>query len=128
MAFEQFFFDNPIPCWAYEETTLKFLAVNNSAVAVYGFSEEEFLEDLLVTDLELQENDPNSISSHKEPSETIHTSPVIQHQTKSGKIIHVHICSHPTKLNGLPCRYVMALNADEDLVMKYSSGVMTIAL
>ena len=34
---------NPLPMWVFDRETLRFLAVNDAAIAHYGFSREEFL-------------------------------------------------------------------------------------
>lgn len=34
---------NPLPMWVYDHMTLRFLAVNDSAIEKYGYSREEFL-------------------------------------------------------------------------------------
>jgi len=39
---------NPNPMWVYDEETLRFLAVNEAAVRVYGYSREEFLAKTIV--------------------------------------------------------------------------------
>ena len=38
-----FFAANPIPMWVYDPETLRFLEVNEAALATYGFSRDEFL-------------------------------------------------------------------------------------
>ena len=102
MALEQFFFDNPIPCWVYAESTNQFIIVNKSAVTTYGYSETEFLEELKVNDLHTAGN----IASHNG---------IWHHVDKSGKEFYVRIYSHDTLLNGQRCKYVMAVNADEEM-------------
>jgi two-component system cell cycle sensor histidine kinase/response regulator CckA len=37
------FESNPVPIWVFDEATLRFLAVNEAAIAQYGYSAEEFL-------------------------------------------------------------------------------------
>ena len=41
--FRLLFQDNPLPMWVYDGETLRFLEVNQAAVAHYGYSREEFL-------------------------------------------------------------------------------------
>ena len=38
-----FFRQSPVPMWVYELETLRFVAVNDAAVELYGYSREEFL-------------------------------------------------------------------------------------
>lgn len=42
-SFDMLFHNNPQPMWIYERATMRFLAVNEAAVARYGYSREEFL-------------------------------------------------------------------------------------
>jgi PAS domain S-box-containing protein len=48
--FDQFFTGNPLPMWIFDDDTLRVLAVNDAAIAKYGWSREEFctrtIEDL----------------------------------------------------------------------------------
>ena len=41
--YRQLFETNPLPMWVYDLETLRFLAVNDAAIANYGYSREEFL-------------------------------------------------------------------------------------
>ena len=41
--YEQLFADNPQPMWVYDNRTYRFLAVNDTAVAHFGYSQAEFL-------------------------------------------------------------------------------------
>ena len=41
---------NPWPMWVYDTATLRFLAVNPAAIAVYDYSEAEFLA-MCITDI-----------------------------------------------------------------------------
>ena len=42
-AFRLLFYGNPLPMWVFDNETLQFLAVNDAALAKYGWSKEEFL-------------------------------------------------------------------------------------
>ena len=41
--FRKLFDANPTPMWVYDTATLRFLEVNEAAIAQYGYSREEFL-------------------------------------------------------------------------------------
>ena len=43
-GFETLFERNPIPMWVFDEETLEFLAINDAALARYGFTRDEFLD------------------------------------------------------------------------------------
>ena len=42
-SFRLLFEGNPLPMWVYDLESLRFLAVNDAAVAHYGYSREQFL-------------------------------------------------------------------------------------
>lgn len=43
MAFEQFFYQNPTPCWIMETADFRFMEVNISMIETYGYSEYDLL-------------------------------------------------------------------------------------
>ena len=44
-SFRLLFQGSPMPMWAMDRRTLKFLAVNDAAIEHYGYSREQFLVD-----------------------------------------------------------------------------------
>jgi len=42
-SYKLFFESNPLPMWIYDSKTLAFIAVNDAAIAHYGYSRSEFL-------------------------------------------------------------------------------------
>ena len=42
--YHRLFDESPEPMWLYDEETLRFLDVNRAAIAVYGYSRDEFLQ------------------------------------------------------------------------------------
>lgn len=114
MALGQFFFENPIPCWVYDCKTLRFLAVNNRCTEVYGYREEEFLDRLTITDLHPRQL---LVVAHDyiEEDKGFADSGIWQHQKEDGETFYVRIYSHPTRLNGRDCRYVMAVDVSNEV-------------
>ena len=55
--FRYLFVINPLPMWVYDLQTLAFLEVNDAAVAIYGYSYDEFLG-MRLTDIQLPDNGP----------------------------------------------------------------------
>ena len=43
LKFRLLFEDNPLPMWVFERESLRFLEVNQAAVAHYGYTHDEFL-------------------------------------------------------------------------------------
>lgn len=114
MALGQFFFGNPIPCWVYDCKTLGFLAVNKQCIKVYGYSEDEFLDRLTTNDLQ-----PRQLlivsQDYTREDKAFGNSGIWQHQKKNGEQFYVHIYSYATRLNGRACRYVMAIDASDEV-------------
>jgi len=79
--YQRLFDSNPHPTWVYDIETLRFLVVNDAAVARYGFSQEEFLAMTI--------NDILPEKHHAGPQEG-----VARHRTRSGELINVSLVSH----------------------------------
>jgi PAS domain S-box-containing protein len=89
----------PQPIWVYDDETLKFLAVNEAAVRVYGYSREEFLS-LTIKDIRPTEDVPALlIKTAAGVDGPVLTSPW-RHQKKDGQIIYVEITSHALVFGG----------------------------
>lgn len=117
MALEQFFYENPSPCWIYQCQTLRFIEINKRCVSVYGYSEDEFLEKLLHPDLQPLE-DTILLKEYLEEDNTFGDSGVWRHMNKAGHIFHVRILTQPTQLNGQKCMYVMATNVEKEVSLE----------
>lgn len=114
--FIRLFVENPNPMWIYDLNTYSIVAVNNAAIAIYGFSNEEFLK-LSIFDLR-----PDS--EHKKLRDNLvmtsnsevnyDQSSVWLHKKKSGKTFYVNIFSHPTLFEGQKCRIVTSIDIDKE--------------
>src|SRR3546814_11664801 len=79
--------------WVYENGSMRFLEVNDAAIALYGYSREEFLS-MTIFDIRSPEEAARA-------AETIPTFPltgfwhggVWQHRAKSGRTIDVEVVS-----------------------------------
>ena len=101
------FQSNPHPMWVYDVETLRFLAVNDTAVARYGFSREEFLA-MTIKDLRPEKDLPGLLNHLVKPLLMVNKPESPQHRTKSGELIEVAIASHDLVLEGRPARIVVA--------------------
>jgi len=104
------FQSNPEAMWVYDCDTLRFLAVNDAAVARYGYSEQEFLA-MTVRDI-------RPVSELARFEETLHnqtggTFTGFRHRRKDGTLIDVDIESQPITLAGVPARLVLARDTTE---------------
>jgi len=98
--------------WVYDLQTLRFLAVNNAAVAKYGFSHEEFLA-MTIADIRPEEDrralDANVAAITEGRSE----SGVWRHRLKSGRVIYVDITGHTIDHDGRPTELIAARDVTE---------------
>ncbi len=102
---------NPLPMWVYDFDTLKFIAVNDAAIAHYGYSREEFLE-MKITDIRPQEDVPAIMSLLPQLGER-GVPATFRHLKKDGALIHVEISSFQFVLSGRRTRLVIARDVTE---------------
>jgi PAS domain S-box-containing protein len=87
------FESNPHPMWVFDIETLAFLAVNQAAIAHYGYSEQEFLS-MSISDIR--------------PAKDITPNPgVWQHRKKDGSLIDVEIVTHNLLFAGKQANLVL---------------------
>jgi diguanylate cyclase (GGDEF)-like protein/PAS domain S-box-containing protein len=92
------FATNPVPMWVYDAETLRFLAVNEAAVAHYGYSEEEFLA---MTVLQLRPPDEAARPAGWEPG----TEPS-RHLRRNGDEIEVKVSAQAIRFGDRDARMV----------------------
>ena len=106
------FESTPQPIWVYNEDSLAFLAVNEAATRIYGYSRDEFLS-MTIDDLRPRENIPTLlIKNVADPNDLVLSSPW-RHMTKSGKTIYVEMTSHPVVFDGKNSKLVIVNDVTE---------------
>lgn len=102
----------PQPIWVYDEETLYFLAVNESAIRTYGYAREEFLA-LTIKDIRPIEDVPALlIKTAAGIDGPVLTSPW-RHKKKDGSLIYVEITSHPLLFGGRKARLAIATDVTD---------------
>lgn len=106
------FDNNPVPMWAYDTTTLRFLAVNNAAIESYGYSREEFLAMSLrevrpAEDVEALEQRVLAVPR------AYHQTGQWRHRRKDGTVFPVEITSHALTFDGRDARLVLLTDITE---------------
>ncbi|MBI5692568.1 MAG: PAS domain-containing protein [Verrucomicrobia bacterium] len=92
---------NPQPMWIFDAETLRFLAVNEAALALYGYSRAQFLE-LTVRDIRPEEDVPAFLSRIREaPPESGRTGPW-RHRRRDGQLLLVEIAARRMSCAGRP--------------------------
>ncbi|MBI3678810.1 MAG: PAS domain S-box protein [Acidobacteria bacterium] len=91
--YRQLFERNPLPAWIYDVQTLRFLDVNDAAIAHYGYSREVFLR-MTIADIRPSEEVPKMLAMVRGKHEPFQRSGPWLHKRKNGDAMLVEIVSH----------------------------------
>jgi PAS domain S-box-containing protein len=111
--FRQLFDSNPLPFWVFEVDSLRFLAVNDTAVRKYGYSVDEFLS-MTILDIRPDEDRRAAAASAAHPDER-EPARIWRHQTRDGSRIFVRAHSSPIEFDGRNARLVLAEDVSEQV-------------
>src|SRR5687767_6920139 len=106
------FESTPQPIWVYNEDTLGFLAVNEAATRIYGYTRDEFLS-MTVNDLRPQEDIPTLMIKNVSDADELVISSPWRHRTRDKKTIYVEMSSHPVVFDGKNSRLVIVNDVTE---------------
>jgi len=107
------FDSNPNPMWVYDLATLEFLAVNEAALEVYGYTRDEFLA-MTIKDIRPPEDVP-ALEKRLEEGTELDVPSQWRHREKDGTVIDVEIRSREIELGGRRCRLVLVNDVTERL-------------
>lgn len=103
----------PYPIWVYDRETYRFLAVNDAAVAHYGYSSEEFLG-MTLRQVRPPEEIPRLMEDLSQMPDGLSCRPgVWKHRKKDGSLIDVEIAAHNLSFAGRQARLVVAVDVTE---------------
>lgn len=107
---------NPHPSWVFDAETLAFLAVNESAIRLYGYSRDEFLN-MTILEIRPSEDVPEllRIIAEKPDGLTPEVFGVFKHKKRDGRVMDVEIASSAITLSGRPASLVLAMDVTEKL-------------
>ncbi len=110
--FRELFDLNPLPFWVFDVQSLRFLAVNETAIRKYGYSREEFLSMtiLQIRSPEDRQAVQESVSDSAEPRESER---VWIHYTRDGRPMYVRVHSSSIQFDGRAARLVLAEDVSE---------------
>ncbi|MBV9214696.1 MAG: EAL domain-containing protein [Acidobacteria bacterium] len=94
---------NPCPMWVHDAETLKFLAVNDAAVALYGFTRKEFTE-LSITDIRPGEEVKDLMDFIAASGTEAEVSRHARHMKKDGTVFDVEISALAISFEGRDAR------------------------
>jgi diguanylate cyclase (GGDEF)-like protein/PAS domain S-box-containing protein len=98
---------NPLPMWVYDYETLRFLAVNEAAVRLYGYSRDELLA-MTINDIRPPEAIPALLADLKSNLVGHRMDSQWTHRKKNGQVIEVEVASHSLVFAGRKARIVLA--------------------
>jgi PAS domain S-box-containing protein len=113
--YKTLFNKSPLPKWIYDEKTLNFLEVNDTAIRVYGFTREEFLK-MTIADI----RPPEDVQALLEDVEDVRGRPGSyrhsqwRHVRKDQEIIDVEITAHAIEYDGKQARMVIVNDITEN--------------
>jgi PAS domain S-box-containing protein len=105
------FESNPHPMWVFDLETLRFLTVNDAAVAHYGYSRADFLA-MTIKDIRPPE-DVEPLMGAVDDGQGLHSPLPWRHRLKDGRLIYVEISSHTLDYGGRRARMVLATDITE---------------
>jgi PAS domain S-box-containing protein len=109
----QWLFDhNPQPMWFTDLETLRFLAVNDAAIQLYGYSGDEFVT-MTLRDISPPEDMPGLLESITKPAHGVDRVRTRKHFTKDGTLLEVELTSHTVSFAGRRAALVLAHDITE---------------
>ena len=105
------FEQSPLPMWMFDRETLRFVMVNDAAVAHYGYSREEFLS-MTLADIR-PEADVAALHADVQDAVGMSAGRTWRHHKKDGTIITVVIQANNFELDGRSVRLVLISDVTE---------------
>lgn len=105
---------NPQPLWVYDLSTLRFLAVNDTAVATYGYSREEFLA-MTILEIRPVNERVRLLEAVAAVRAGAATPQLWVHQRKDGQTFPVRVTSLRMPLAGHDAQVVLAQDVTQEL-------------
>ena len=113
-AHRQTFHNSPLAMWVFDVETLRFLDVNETALARYGYTAEEFRA-MTLCDLRPPEEIPRLLAARPGTGLTPGERGLHRHQARDGRLLWVEISAHSVEYDGRPARMVIADDVTERL-------------
>jgi PAS domain S-box-containing protein len=127
--YRMLFEDNPAPMWVFDVETLRFLAVNEAAVSLYGYTRDEFLG-MTLREIRPPEDAAALQADVHVPRTGVRSSGPWRHQRKDGRTLLVEIVTHDVSFEGRAARLVLVgdvterVRAEEKLRAFFDSGMV----
>lgn len=105
---------NPAPLWIYDLHSLQFLKVNDAALALYGYSRQEFLS-LTILDIRPLAEALRLLDQIATLPAGLHDFGVWQHVKKDGSPLAVHLIKHRLDYHGHEAELVLVLDMTQQV-------------
>jgi PAS domain S-box-containing protein len=111
-SYRLLFDHHPAPMWLFDPESLGFLAVNEAAINLYGYSREEFLA-MTIDEIRPDEDRDALREALADPTRGYVEPNVWRHRRKDGTLIDVAVSSNALQFEGHPARLVLARDVTE---------------
>ncbi len=116
-SYRLLFEKNPLPMWVYDVKSLYFLAVNDAAVAHYGYTRNEFLR-MTIKDIRPPEDVPALMADLGRLDSGTESIGIWRHLKRDGSVIEVEVRGNEIDFDGHRARIVLANDITERLRME----------
>ena len=106
------FESNPNPIFVYDIETLEYLAVNEQAVTLYGYTREEFAE-ITIREIRPPEDVPLMQKFIAQADEGVRNFYSVKHRKKDGTIIEANIAAQNITFKGKLARFALITDVTE---------------
>ncbi len=110
--YRMLFESNPLASWVLDTETLRFLAVNEAAVSLYGYTRDEFLS-MTARDIRPPDQVPRFLASMGESLAGVRLSADWTHRKKDGTQIDVEVSAHQVEFEGRPAMLALMMDITE---------------
>ncbi|MBC7437292.1 MAG: PAS domain S-box protein [Bdellovibrionales bacterium] len=119
VRYRELFEFNPHVMWVYDVETLRFLAVNEAAIAKYNYTPQEFLA-MTIADVRPEE-DTEELMEFVSTPQTVNTAlgdaRIWRHRKQDGTVFLVEVVTRPITFDDRPARLVLVTDATERQVV-----------
>ncbi len=111
-SFRFLFESNPVPMWIWDHATLRFLAVNDAAVAHYGYTRERFLT-MTLNDIKVADHEITAADAVEGYEARLRERRTSCHVKADGSRIQATIYGRPMSHEGRPASLVAIVDVTE---------------
>jgi two-component system CheB/CheR fusion protein len=111
--YKTLFYKSPLPKWIYDLENLRFLEVNDAAVRIYGYTQDEF-RDMTIRDIRPIEDYEELLKDVVDVRSTGESRRQFwRHMRKDGTLLEVEVTAHSFDYDGRKARMVVASDVTE---------------